>query len=147
MSTVPSRERPLLLLEQPPFGALYRIVIGYLIIPMYLHIASPDEPTWDLLLWFIAVLMSLRIGPLLIRKALPFSAETVRFWKERRMMAKRFDSYQWAKLVWFGLGMSIYLASTERAPRWGVALATFCVIAGGIGLLIWQWRRRSVNPV
>jgi len=147
MSTVPTRDRWLLLLDEPPIGAMYRVAVGYLIIPTYWHFAGMDEPTWGLLLFFMAVLISLRIGPLLVRKALPFSDEVVRVWKERRMVAKRFDSYQWAKLVWFGLGMSLYLGSAERAPRWGVALAVFCVVAGGIGLLIWQRRRRTANPV
>ncbi len=62
------------------------------------------------------------------------------------MIAKRFDSYQWGKLLWFGLGMSVYLALAEHAPRWGVALAVFCVIAGGIGLLIWQRHAASAKP-
>jgi hypothetical protein len=146
MPTIPRRERLLLLLEKPPVGALYRIAIGYLTAPSYSHIAGAGEPRWGLIVWFLAILLSLRIGPLLMRKLLPFSAETLRIWSERRMIAKRFDSYQWKKLLWYGLGMSIYLPLDERAPRWGVAFAVFCVIAGGIGLLIWQHHARSAKP-
>lgn len=146
MSTIPRRERPLLLLEQAPFGELYRVVIGYLIFPVFLHLPGVAEPTWGLILWFLAILLSLRVGPLLLRKALPFSDEILGIWSERRRMAKRFDSYQWRKLLWFGLGMSIYLVLAERAPRWGVALAVFCIIAGGVGQLIWRWRVRAAKP-
>jgi hypothetical protein len=59
-------------------------------------------------------------------------------WAERRQMAKRFDSYQWQKLLWIGIGLTLRLAWSDRRPAALLALAVACLGAGALGLATWR---------
>ena len=108
-------ERTLLLLDQSPCGELYRIAIGYFLVPLSSSSSSASvHPELTLACWFLGVLLALRLVPVVIRKILPFPERVVAVWAERRQIAKRFDSYQWRKLVWFGIGLSAYAVSVRR---------------------------------
>lgn len=108
-------ERVLANLEATPLGALYRLAIGYLLIPSLTALTGGKHAGWWLLPWFLVVLVGLRVLPAMLRKVLKFSPELSAAWLERRMMAKRFDSYQWRKLLWFGAGIGSYVV--QRASR------------------------------
>jgi hypothetical protein len=75
------------------------------------------------------------------RKVFPFSKEVKGIWAERREIAKRYDSYQWRKLIWFGIGMACYVVLSGTWNVVVVALTAFCVVGGGIGVFV--WRKRS----
>jgi hypothetical protein len=135
-----AHERLLVRLDQPPWSALYRIGIGYVMLPLFFRLFGKDAAGWWLVFWFIGVLFALRLLPAILRKALPFSREVSALWFERRQTAKRFDSYQWQKLIWFGIGLAGYAASSRTFGGMVGALTIFCLISGGVGILIWRQR-------
>jgi len=141
-TTLRPRERLLVRMEQSPWSALYRIGIGYLVLPVFYQLFGNDGHGWYLTLWFLAVLFLLRLLPAVFRKALACSQEVREIWRERRQIAKYHDSYQWQKLIWFGFGMVGYAVSSGNVDSVASALVGFCLIGGGLG--VYFWRRRNV---
>ena len=137
-------ERILLLLDQSPCGEVFRIGIGYLLVPLSSSNSSASvHPELTLAYWFLGVLLALRLVPVVIRKTLPFPERVVTVWSERRQIAKRFDSYQWRKLIWFGVGLSAYAVSVGRFRGPSAVLTILCVIGGLLGAWAWARARRQ----
>jgi hypothetical protein len=137
-------ERTLLRLESAPFHALYRVLIGLLILPAHNALWPADATAWSLPLVALVVLGMLRVIPALARKVIPFSAETRMVWSERRLMGKRYDSYQWQKVFWIGLGLATWIALTGAVTAPAVAIAAVCLLGGSVGML--RWRSASSQP-
>lgn len=125
-------------LEAPPWLALYRLAIGFCLVPLGAWWHGGAGSGWHLLPVLLMVLLALRLVPALVRRLLPVSEDLRLHWARRRLLAKRFDSYQWRKLVWFGLGLAAYLAVVGQAPGVPTALAVACLIVGGFGTLRWR---------
>jgi hypothetical protein len=142
--TMPLHDRLLLAIESPPWLALYRIAIGFGVVPAYAAWFGP-EGGWGLVVWFVAVLAALRLACMVLRRIVPASPQVQGAWGERRVLAKKFDSYQWRKLVWFGIGLCAYIAVAGRAGAATGALATFCLIGGVLGELAWRRQRPSTH--
>ncbi len=131
-------ERWLVRADTMPWGAFYRIAMGSMTAALYARWSAPPDSGWGLAAWFVVVLVALRVVPAIVRKLLPFSSEASAIWVQRRILAKRFDSYQWQKLLWFGIGM---LAIALASPQFGaplVVLTAFCLAGGAIGLALWR---------
>lgn len=139
-SPMSALDRALLAVETFPWSALYRAAIGYALIPLPIALTAEMDDSWVMVLWFLAVLGSLRLVPALIRKAWRFSPELSARWQERRMMAKRWDSYQWRKLFWIGIGLGAFIVSNDRWTVPLTALAVFCFAGGTAGLVIFRLR-------
>ena len=90
----------------------------------------------------MGVLLALRVVPAVLRKILPLSGAARTILAERRQMSKRFDSYQWRKLFWIGIGLATFaLQSGRRFPA--LLILTFaCVLAGAVGVMTWRYRVR-----
>ena len=69
---------------------------------------------------------------------MPFSAEAKQIWLDRRQIAKKYDSYQWQKLFWVGLGLLPYALTGGGLKAGEMVLTAICLIGGGAGLLIWR---------
>ena len=138
-----SIESALARIEQPPWSAIYRLGIGFLVLPFYTLCLGRDGSFRSLGLFFLGVLVALKLVPAISRRVLPFTGETQALWTQQRQLTKLYDSYQWQKLFWIGLGMASFMAlSADRGlPR--VALASACLVTGGCGLAVWWGRRRS----
>ena len=98
---------------------------------------------------FLVLLLSLRLAPAVFRRAFAFSREAKDLWFERRNLGKRYDSYQWQKLFWIGIGMALHaLQSRQHFPA-ALALAATCLVAGAFGVLVWRYRvtRRQAREV
>lgn len=132
-------DRVLLAVDRFPCDAIYRTAIGYWMLPLFLRLSGKDTG-WSVLLWFVALLLAIRLVAAVLRKLLPFSKEATAAWAERRFLAKRFDSYQWQKLFWFGLGLAAYILSSGQLTWPAAALTAFCLIGGALGLLVWRRR-------
>jgi hypothetical protein len=131
-------ERFLVDLDSGPPGAVSRVVLGLCIPPAFRMLSGSADRIWIDLVLFLALLIGLRVIPAVLRKLLPFSAEAKQIWSDRRQIAKRYDSYQWQKLLWVGLGLLPY-AAVKGGLRIGEAvLMVICLIGGGAGLLIWR---------
>jgi hypothetical protein len=130
-------------LDTPPWSAAYRMAIGFSV-PLLLA-WSRDDPAsdWRLLPLFLFALLMLRLVPALVRRLLPFSADVRDHWARQRLVAKRVDSYQWRKLLWFGLGLAAYLVFERQAPAVSSGLAAACLFAGVIGALRWRHLTQS----
>ena len=129
-------ELPLLRLEKPPLQGVYRGAIGFLIFPLYHRLFGPNSE--HLVLWFFGgVLLALMLVPALIRRLLPFSETAQECWAKQRRLGKRYDSHQWRKLFWIGLGLSGYTIILGNLMGLSGLLALLCLVIGGIGLLVW----------
>jgi hypothetical protein len=131
-------ERVLLRLESAPFHALYRVLIGLLVLPAHRAVWPADPPAWSLPLVALVVLGMLRVIPALARKVVPFSPQTRALWAERRLRGKRYDSYQWRKALWIGVGLAISIGLTESYGAAAISIATVCLLGGVIGVLRWR---------
>jgi hypothetical protein len=137
-------ERFLVDLDSGPSSAVSRVALGLCIPPAFRALSGGVDRIWIDLAWFLALLIGLRVGPAVLRKLLPFSAEARQIWSDRRQIAKVHDSYQWQKLFWVGLGLLPY-AVVGGGLRTGEAVLTvICLIGGAAGLLI--WRRINAAP-
>ena len=131
-------DRILLNLDEGPFGALYRILIGFATIPAMEFVFGSAIPAWTVIPFLLFVLLLLRVSLAIARKLVPFSAAATEAWSVRRRTAKLYDSYQWRKVIWIGTGLALYIVITNRSEPVQIALALFCILAGVAGTLIWR---------
>lgn len=131
--------------ERAPFGVIYRVILGFVLFPLASLVRLPITAWWGGTVQILTLLIALRVGPAVIRKAVRFPDEIRTVWAERRQLAKRHDSYQWRKLSWIGLGLCGYLAlaGDHRPSRTIPSLA--CLSAGVAGSVIWARRRRGAD--
>lgn len=134
-------------LDETPFGEVYRVVLGFSILSLHRLVDQDGRSSWVLFVSFLGVLLALRLIPAVVRHILPFSEQVQRIWYGRRQLAKRYDSYQWQKLLWIGLGLGCYIGLSGRLSGPPVALAAMCLVAGGAGLLCWRCTCRAQKPL
>ena len=116
------------------------MLVGFLIVPTAAALLGRASG-WSLGVFFLAVLASLRLAPAVARRLLPLSSETLDICKARRHMAKRYDSYQWRKLFWIGIGLTAYLVAYGRFGTGPVVLASTCLALGAAGMVTWHTMR------
>jgi hypothetical protein len=131
-------ERLLVGAEQFPAGALYRMAIGFSMIPLFARCHGSNGSPWQFVLFFLCILFTLRLVPAILRHGLPFSREVQALWTHKRQLAKCYDSYQWRKVFWIGLGQAAYLALSSKSRTVEVALTLALLAAGAAGLVVWR---------
>ena len=131
-------ERFLVDFDSGPSAAVSRVALGLCIPPAFRALSGDADRIWIDLALFLALLIGLRVGPAVLRKVLPFSAEAKQIWLDRRQIAKKYDSYQWQKLFWVGLGLLPYAITVGGLKAGEMVLTAICLIGGGAGLLIWR---------
>lgn len=136
-------EKLLLFSEQSPWQAAYRVVMGFLLLPLFFRWCGKDGSSGALALFFLGFLALLRLVPMLMRKLLPFSTEVQAVWFRRRMLSKQYDSFQWRKLFWIGLGMAVYTMLFSDFRSTNGVLAVGCLVGGAAGL--YGWRRLAID--
>jgi hypothetical protein len=118
------------------------------IVPLYARSRGDGGGVdWALVPFFLLVLLALRVVPAIVRRVLPFSEEARADWSRRRLLAKQFDSYQWRKLLWVGLGLAVSAVSTGQAGPVRTVLSLACLLAGGLGAVRWRRLSRSREAV
>jgi hypothetical protein len=139
-----TRESILLALDVGVPGAAYRTLLGASVLPLARALFGAEPPAVRLSLLLLFLLVSLRVGTAVARKVIPASPMLKEAWSVRRRTAKYFDSYQWRKLFWFGLGLALYaMASASVAPHAALVTA-FCLAAGAAGMF--RWRMVAASP-
>jgi hypothetical protein len=138
-----SLERFLIGLDGWPWSAVSRVVLGFAIAPVFYVLTGGRGSVWGFPAYFIGVLVLLRVVPAVLRLALPFSREAKQIWSERRFLAKRYDSYQWQKLFWVGLGLLLFVVAAGGAGIGEFVVMIACLIGGSLGL--WIWRKVSTS--
>ena len=134
-------------LDQAPWASLWRFALGWFIVATWVAATRDARRTAAFVAFFLAALLAVRLVPAVLRRLLPFSASTQGIWAERRQLAKRFDSYQWQKLFWIGLGFTMYLSLSSGVSGGLWPLAFCCLASGASGLLIWQVRKTQIVAV
>ena len=145
-----SWENLLINIEQGPWNAFYRIVIGVFLNEIYFLLFGANGSPLALPLLLVLMLIILRLGPAVLRRLLPFSIEARAIWMRRRRLAKLYDSYQWRKLFWIGFGFALDAALSSRYQGISIVLASACMITGAGGLFVWRYRcmtERTIRPL
>jgi hypothetical protein len=132
--------------EESPWDAVLRVAIGWLTYPVLAVVCGEDASFRAWLFGFLGILFALRVVPAFLRKVLPFSAEAQAAWAARRQLAKRYDSYQWQKLFWIGLGLALYTAYAGGERAAPIVLASACLVSGALGLACWRIRKPHAVP-
>ena len=143
---MPPLEKLSISLERQPWAALYRVAIGYAVVPLYRAFGG-NVNHWGLVVFFVAILFCLRLGPMVLRKLVRFSPEAHAIWKHRRQLAKRYDSYQWQKLFWSGIGLAVQVWMTRSFNSAAGMLALASLVSGAAGLLLWKRHGVPNEPV
>jgi hypothetical protein len=143
---VPNRDRLFVALDESPSAQLSRLALGSAVVPLWARLAGDDAPGWTLVLFFLVSLAMLRVVPLAVRMVMPFADGTKKIWAERRQLAKRYDCYQWQKMLWIGLGMLASSVMTGERSSLVLSLATLCVVSGTAGSIVWRRRNMPGSP-
>ena len=130
--------RVIVALDRMPWAAVARTLGGYGLAPVWAIIGGRAE-SWTFVAFFGVMLIAVRIGGVAARRILRFDRRARQIWEDRRQTAKRFDSYQWRKMLWFGLGLGAYCYTQPNdAGTPMIVLACLCVAAGAAGEIWWQ---------
>ena len=134
-------------LDAFPYGALWRLAFGAAGLPTVHLLCRGLCHAATLFVLFIALLLALRVIPLMLRKLLRPDAELREIWASRRRLAKEFDSYQWQKLFWIGAGMVVWIMTAGAVSSAELVLATVSMVAGMLGMFFWRREqlRSSIN--
>ena len=143
MSKLNPLERILVAVDELPGSAVFRIAIGFAMFLLWSRFDVRDSP-WVLPVFFLSGLLLLRLIPGVIRVTVPFSREVKRRWMVRRELGRKYDSYEWRKLFWIGLGLAGYVVLYKDFAPLKVALTGACLLSGAAGALVYQ--RFESNP-
>jgi hypothetical protein len=133
-----STERVAITFDSWPWSAVSRVGLGFIIPPVFRVLSGDSDSIWISLVLFIGLLSTLRLVPAALRHALPFSGEAIAIWVERRNIAKQYDSYQWQKLFWIGIGLLPHAVIGGGLRNGELVVTLICLIGGSAGLLQWQ---------
>jgi len=136
-------ERLLFFFERPPWPDAFRIMFGYFLGASWSRLRD-NTPSWSVFPYFLMMLIALRLAPAIVRRLVPFGAQLQATWFEKRQLAKRFDSYQWRKLIWLGVGLTIYVLLSGQLVGHVIIVTVICLLSGASGL--WMWERHSRLP-
>ena len=132
--------------DEWPLSAIWRVALGF-IFPEFMVLAGNPDSVWSCVGLFLLLLIGLRVGPALLRFALPFSKDVKEMWRKRRFISKEYDSFQWQKLFWIGLGMVPHAVAGAGLGLGGWVLAAFCLVGGGAGLAFWINAQRTMQEM
>jgi hypothetical protein len=138
-------DRALISIDRRPLDAVLRALLGFVCIPLLSLLHQDVRSGWILTIGLLLLMLSLRIAPVFARKLLPLSPEVKAVWAERRQLAKRYDSFQWQKLVFIGVGLASYMLVSRELLTSTIAVSSFCVLFGTIGLIRWYTQAHKVR--
>ena len=125
-------DRALISIDRSPLDAVLRALLGFVCIPLLSLLHQDVRSGWILTIGLLLLMLSLRIVPAFVRKLLPLSHDVKAVWSERRQIAKRYDSFQWQKLFFIGLGLAGYMLVSRELLTSTIAVSSFCVLFGAI---------------
>ncbi len=143
-----SIERLLVGLDTRPWDIVYRVLIGVatlLIESRFVIERGIAHSDWVLVPLLVTVFLILRAVPVVVRKILPFSNSARGVWAQRRTMAKRYDSYQWQKLLGFGIGLALYTLISGQLSTARISISTFCLACGTVGTIMWRKTSEEID--
>ncbi len=140
-----SFSRLLLQLDVFPLGAVWRAGVGAVALPMFRLACGGPCGFWSTAGLFLAFLMAVRAVPLVLRRLVRPDDHVRETWSSRRRLGKEFDSYQWQKLLWFGVGLLLWVVVADTPARGEIGLTIFCLVGGALGLFFWRRHQSDAN--
>jgi hypothetical protein len=135
-------ERILLDLDAGVPGAALRVAIGAAFV-LGLRALRPGVSLAGSAVALAVVLFGLKAFAAVARRLVPATPAVRSRWEWRRQLARYYDSYQWRKLVWFGVGILVAAAASPgQGPE--LRLGVACLVSGALGEL--AWRRTGLGP-
>jgi hypothetical protein len=131
-------EQLIISVDSPPWSAVYRTGIGFVAFPAASLLRGRVRSGWMTVPVFVFILLLLRLIPAVVRKLAPFSDAAQAFWFERRQLSKRYDSYQWRKLFWMGVGLASYVVISREFLTGRIVGSLFCLLSGAFGMARWR---------
>lgn len=125
-------------INSAPFDACYRTAIGLVMVPTMSRLGSDNPSAWRVLLSLLSILLLMRVVPALLRRFVPCSDEVRAMWCGQRRLAKLYDSYQWRKLLWIGLGLVLHAVFSDRVVPADVEVSAVCLLGGALGWARWR---------
>ncbi len=138
-------DRALISIDRSPLDAVLRTLLGFVCIPLLSSLHQDAHSGWILTIGVLLLMFSLRIVPAVVRRLLPPSPEVKAVWAERRQIAKRYDCFQWQKLFFIGLGLACYMLVSRELSMPTIAVSSFCVVFGAIGVVRWYTQVSKVR--
>lgn len=139
-------DKCLWVLDETPLDMIHRAALGAILLPAYETAFGRGPGLGRFVAFFFAVLLVFKFGMGFVRRLFPASAALKAAWRERRMLGKAYDSYQWRKQFGYGLGLLAFLLFSGREVGAFHIFAGGCIVAGIIGIVIWRQRRASLVP-
>jgi len=139
--------RVLIALGAPPWDALYLTAVGFVTIPILSRLQGNDRTGWPLVPFLLGVMLLLRVLPAILRRLVRFPAPVLAVWADRRQISKHYDSYQWRKLLWLGLGLGLYTAVGGQPSTVRIVVSAVCMLSGILGLARWRAVSSHTDPV
>ena len=136
-----------LMLTRPAAYRGFLTVFGFALVPLYHSLIGTAGSILQFVGFYALALVGLRFGPGLMRRVIRFSPETLEVWMRQRVMAKRYDSYQWRKQFWIGLGMALNGLVAASPPAWHLPFAITCTVFGWLGWVAWRRRLKKLQAV
>jgi hypothetical protein len=137
-------ERVLAMVDEMPGVFVYRGLVGYALGPLYQSLVGEPGCSWLFVPFLLAALVALRVVPGVTRRLFPFSSTLRDLWLQRRLLARRYDSYQWRKLFGLGCGLGAWLMISRTSSLVPMVAAGVCSAGGLAGL--WRWQQHSSAP-
>jgi len=138
-------DKVLVSIDRSPLDGALRVLIGFVAVPVLSLLRQDVRSGWTLTVGLMFLLLCVRIVPVFMRKLLPLSPEVKTVWAERRQIAKRYDSFQWQKLFFIGIGLACYRLASREVLSSIVVVSIFCVSFGAIGLVRWYAQASNVR--
>jgi hypothetical protein len=142
MEEMTALEKLLASVEDAPWHVFYRAAVGFGAVPTMSRLLGQGRSGWILVPFLLTTLLMLKIVPSVIRRLVPFSSALQELWAERRRFARRYDSYQWRKLFWIGVGLGLYTLAPGQFSKPRFVVTFLCMASGMLGILRW----REVRP-
>ncbi len=137
-------EKAIWLLDEAPLDTLHRAVLGFGLLPLQQLVLGSGAAATAIVAFVLAALLVLKFGFGVVRRLFPASAELKAAWRERRMLGKAYDSYEWQKMLGYGLGMLAFQFWSRPSHEFYTAFAGACIFAGILGTICWQVRKRAL---
>jgi len=137
-------ERVLLNLDVGLSGAILRVALGAALV-FALHPLVPGVGLAASAVSLAVMLFGLKAFAAVARKVLPATPAVRARWEWRRNLARNYDSYQWRKLVWLGVGILAAAGASRQQGAWEISLGTACILSGAIAEV--AWRRKGLTTV
>jgi len=138
-------ERLLINADAGPPGAILRIILGMLLLPLFRALGR-DPGLAVAVVALLALLFAFKLAAAVARRLVPATPVVRQHWEWRRNLARNYDSYQWRKLVWIGFGLLLGVALNRPGTRVQWVLGGVCLLAGSVGEVFWRRQGLDIDP-